>query len=44
MTDKVKPPTETRTDAELLRRLSEVVKELAEVLLLLANRFEEQRQ
>jgi hypothetical protein len=42
--DEVKPKTETRTDAELLRRLSEVVKELAEVLLLLANRFEEKRQ
>ena len=44
MADEVKPPTETRTDAELLRRLSEVVKELAEVLLVLANRFEEKRQ
>jgi hypothetical protein len=42
--DKVKPPTETRTDAELLRQLSEVVKELSEVLFLLANRFEEKRQ
>jgi hypothetical protein len=42
--DKIEPPTETRTDAELLRRLSEVVKELADVLLLLANRFEQKRQ
>ena len=44
MADKVKPKSETRTDAELLRRVSEVVKELAEVLLLVANRFGEKRQ
>ena len=44
MADKVKPRTEMRANAELLRRLSEVVKELAEVFLLLENRFEEKRQ
>jgi hypothetical protein len=42
--DKIKPPTETRTDAEVLRQLSEVVKELAEVLSLLEIRVEKQRQ
>ena len=44
MADEVKPKSETRTDAELLRRLSEVVKELAEVLSLFENRFEKKRQ
>jgi hypothetical protein len=42
--DKVKPKTEMRANAELLRRLSEVVKELAEVFTLLENRFEKKRQ
>ena len=44
MADKIKPPTETRTDAELLRRLNKIVKELAEVLSLWEIRFEKKRQ
>ena len=44
MADKEKLKSGIKTNAELLRRLSEVVKEVAEVLLVLANRFEEKRQ
>ena len=44
MADKVKPKTEIKTNAELLKRLSKIVKELAEVLSLLEIRFEKKRQ
>jgi hypothetical protein len=42
--NEVKPPTETRTDAEVLRQLSRIVKELAEVLSLFENRLEKKSQ